>query len=163
VDPGYNWLITKCTHIIIDRETKKEWKAEYRVKGFREVEPSIVVPTHTTIQLWYAGTLAYECDATLNDVRVNQASAPMPPMPTSPGKIHVSDEVAGSTYQLNAKGARIGTPRRLGESIPILLSEPPPPVSDWSITSSIGVAVIVLAIVVAMIAFVRARNRHLAD
>jgi hypothetical protein len=109
VEPGRNWLVTKCIHHLHPADGEPLFKMEYQVEDWAEPSPTIFVPTKVARKWWQNGKLLNETKVyRMIDVRVNSPLPPCPAMPSLPAGTLVYDELQGGMYQIDGTGKRMG-------------------------------------------------------
>lgn len=132
VDPGYNWMTTRCVQTIADVDGSELWNVSHELTGMVEVRPSIFVPVGVRVAHRMKGKLVVESTVQFAEVQVNEPGLTPPPMPyPSKGGV-VVDEIEGLVYPVDFRGRRNGPATRLGERI-VAYGGPPAPTArpDW--------------------------------
>ena len=163
VDPGTNWMIDKC--ILTMREAGAvTWINEFSVEEFRELKPSIFVPVRCKAVLQFRGEKVVVSDCTMKNIVINEKLPKEPLSPIPAGGTRAFDELANTTYTINAAAVRTGTPVPIGrEYTPpaSVLSPREDPLAPSSVRSWFGVTAVGLAFVSIVIGLVvRRRSRR---
>jgi hypothetical protein len=158
VNPAKNWLIQRCVHTYNAPKDNITFRIDYKVQSFREIEPSVFVPTRTSLAVHFQDKLAVESIAEMESIKVNASVPPAPPMPKLPAGTLVSDEIEGTVYEVNEFGRRIGTPRYVAGSFTPTLPAASPTPNRWD--ARFGWATIAVAIALTVIGMTKAWRRQ---
>ncbi|AGA28359.1 hypothetical protein [Singulisphaera acidiphila] len=159
-DEAKNWMIRKAVHVIKDGKGDLAWDNQYVVEQFDEVQPSIFVPSKITSISKYKGSVACKSVADLSEIRINQPSFRLPPMPPAKAGTTVMDEIKGTVHVIGNNGTAKDRPKRLSDaySPPLEPETPPPPVARTQWIG--GILALVTAGGLAAIAVVRRLRRR---
>lgn len=144
-DQAKNWMIRKAVHVINDSKGNLGWDNQYVVEQFEEVQPSIYVPSKIASITKYKGAIACKTMAELSEIRINQPSLRLPPMPPAKAGSTVIDEIEGSVHVIGNNGTARDRTKRLSDAY----SPPLEPVTTPPHAANTRLIVGILALVAA--------------
>lgn len=114
LDPAVNWLVRKVVRQRDKSPREPGSRSEYTIADFREVQPGIFFPTKMTLQYEVNGKHSVTHEAEFSDVKINQLHQPPFPLKLPLyGGMPATDEIAGTTYMVDADGKPTGKVKAL--------------------------------------------------